>query len=410
MLEPSEWISAREATRRLAIKPQSLYAYVSRGLVRSVKSTSGRGRRYSADDVQRLKVRHDARSGHAAVAASALRWGEPVLETSISEIRPDGPYYRGIAALELLRQGVSFERASEWLWTETMPSDDELVIFQPLKDGPRERATAAETEHAIVELARLAATLSATAAWRSALSEDVEVTRARMVIPWLASRVRGNYRPAPANASTAQRLLISFGRRAYRPAISAVDRALLLCADHELNASTFAARVAASAGASLVASLGAALHTLSGALHGGMCERVEAMLTEARALKHPADVVSARLSRGEYVPGYGHALYPNGDPRAHALLEIAETLRPSSRDYKAMSAIHRTMHQLAQTHPSLDAGLVTLSCALGLPRGAASAIFATGRLSGWVAHILEQRRQGFLLRPRARYVEKIANE
>lgn len=401
MADASEWITAREATRRLGIKPQSLYAYVSRGLVASVKGSKGRARRYSADHVQRLKVRHDARAGHTAVAASALRWGEPVLETSISDLRSDGPYYRGIAAIDLVRDGVSFERASEWLWTGTLP---DRASFQPLKEGVRERQKANETEHAIVELARLTSALAATEAWRLALSEEVELARARMMIAWLASRVRGINRSAPLQATVAQRLLIALGGRAQSTSMQAVDRALVLCADHELNASTFAARVAASAGAGLSASVSAALHTLSGALHGGMCERVEALLSEARTLKRPEDVVAARLARGENVPGYGHALYPSGDPRGRALLEAAERLRSSSANYKAMRTINAAMERLAQARPSLDAGLVTLTSALGLPSGSASAIFAIGRLSGWVAHILEQRRQGFLLRPRARYV------
>jgi citrate synthase len=402
MTEPSEWITAREATRRLGIKAQSLYAYVSRGLVVSIQGSKGRGRRYSADDIARLKMRHDARAGHAAVAASALRWGEPVLETAISDIRSDGPYYRGVAAVDMVRDRVSFERTCEWLWTGALP--DESVRFAPLNESARERQRARDTEHAIVELARLTSTLSTADAWRLALPEEVELTHARMMISWLAERVRGVKRATPDRATVAQRLLIAFGKRPQAAAVRAIDSALVLCADHELNASTFAARVAASAGASLSASVSAALHTLSGALHGGMCERVEALLYEARALRRPEAVVSARLARGENVPGYGHSLYPGGDPRGRALLETAEQLRSAAASYKAMRTINREMERLAQARPSLDAGLVTLSSALGLPRGSASAIFAIGRLSGWVAHILEQRRQGFLLRPRARYV------
>lgn len=99
------WLSSREAAALLSVKLATLYAYTSRGLVESVPGPRGRGRRYARDSIERLKARHDARSGHGAVAAGALRFGEPALSTSISDIRSDGPYYRGRSALALCAEG-----------------------------------------------------------------------------------------------------------------------------------------------------------------------------------------------------------------------------------------------------------------------------------------------------------------
>src|SRR5687767_5812633 len=116
-----EWLDAARAAALLDVKRATLYAYVSRGLVRSRALAGGRARLYQRDDLLALKTRKDARSGHGPVAAAALRWGEPVLDSSITEIRSDGPAYRGTSALALARDGVSFERAAELLWSGVLP-------------------------------------------------------------------------------------------------------------------------------------------------------------------------------------------------------------------------------------------------------------------------------------------------
>jgi citrate synthase len=200
-------------------------------------------------------------------------------------------------------------------------------------------------------------------------------------------------------------------RRPSRPALAAIDAALVLCADHELNASTFAARVAASTGASLYAVVTAALATLSGPRHGSASERVEAMLreieSEARGGAGVEAAVASRLARGETVVEYGHPLYPAGDPRYVALRALCETVATTKAAREALArvdALNDVARRLGYGEPTLDVGLVTLRIALGLPAGAASAIFAAGRTAGWIAHALEQTASGHLLRPRARYV------
>ena len=146
------------------------------------------------------------------------------------------------------------------------------------------------------------------------------------------------------------------------------------------------------------------MHTLSGRAHGGMCDRVEALLAAVGHKSRAARVVNEWLTRGEQVPGFGHPLYPEGDPRGALLIELARGHGATSEAAKTAFALLDAMQRGGHPAPTLDAGLVTLCVCLDLPSGSAAAIFALGRSAGWVAHVLEQRAAGYLLRPRARYV------
>jgi citrate synthase len=173
--------------------------------------------------------------------------------------------------------------------------------------------------------------------------------------------------------------------------------ALILSADHELNASAFAVRVVASTGASLAACLMGGLAAFSGPLHGGTTSLVEVLFDEAERRGDAASVVEERLRRGDMLPGFGHRLYPKGDPRASVLLKLL----PADRTCGALIA---AMEEIDGRHPNVDFALVAMRRALALPAGAALSIFAVARSAGWIAHALEQQQEGKLIRPRARYV------
>jgi citrate synthase len=393
---------------------ETLYAYASRGLVTSLPGDGRRGRLYAAADIERLRTRHIARSGHGPVAAGALRFGEPVLETRISQVTAAGPHYRGHLATELCRQNVSFERVAELLWTGNLPDDDEA------NDAQRPIAALACDAERLWPLLKGRATLPKMAliSGALALSDDdrhgatdrAEHARARALTRWLAHAPASRPPRARARADTTIAALFLRASNAPRSAANLrnVDHALVLSAEHELNASTFAARVAASAGADLYACLGAALNTLSGSAHGGMCDRVEALLETIGERARAARTVREWLARGEPVPGFGHPLYPAGDPRAALLLELARNHGARTAPARTAFALLEAMERGGHPAPTLDVGLVTLCHCLELPRGTAASLFALGRTAGWVAHALEQRAAGYLLRPRARYVAEPA--
>lgn len=398
----SAWLSSREASQRLGVKLATLYAYASRGLISSLPGDGQRARWYAEDDVERLRTRHAARSGHGPVAAGALRFGEPVLETSVSDIGPDGPRYRGQLATELCRSGVSFERVAELLWTGSLP--DAVGPTARLNCDSSKLWSLFAGRAALPKMALMLAALALADSDRHAASDAAEFARARALFHWLAHAPGSRPPRRQATARVAGTLLGAFRVPQNPNVLRNVDRALVLCAEHELNASAFAARVAASAGADLYACLGAGIHTLSGSAHGGMCDRVEALLASIGSPARAARTVNEWLSRGERVPGFGHPLYAAGDPRGALLVELAEAHGAQSEPAKTAFALLRAMKRGGHPAPTLDAGLVTLCHCLGLPAGSAASIFAVGRCAGWVAHALEQRAAGYLLRPRARYV------
>jgi citrate synthase len=219
-----------------------------------------------------------------------------------------------------------------------------------------------------------------------------------------ARNAQGRGRAAIESGSVARAVLVGLGAERGDEAERAVNQALILLADHELNASAFAVRVAASAGADLHACVSAGLATASGPLHGGSCDRVEALVVDAGSAAGARALVRERTGRDEALPGFGHALYPDGDPRAAPLLDTAAAIAPRSPGLRTVNALVDAAGDLGVAPPTVDVGLCALALALGLPPGSAVALFVMGRTAGWVAHMLEQRAAGFLLRPRARYV------
>jgi citrate synthase len=140
---------------------------------------------------------------------------------------------------------------------------------------------------------------------------------------------------------------------------------------------------------------------LSGRLHGGASASAEALLHEIVQRGDPLAVMAARLARNEHLPGLGHPLYPEGDPRADALLSAAMAAVPGAR--RLIEAAIAAARQLIPHRPNVDFALAAATTALGLPQGAALSLFVVGRTVGWIAHAIEQYQNGVLIRPRARY-------
>ncbi|MFN9814144.1 MAG: citrate synthase family protein [Deltaproteobacteria bacterium] len=415
------YVSSDEAAAMLDVKRETLYAYASRGLVRSVTGPRGRARLSARSDLERLRARHDARAGHAAVAASALRWGEPVLESAITEITARGPRTRGVVLADQAAGGVTFEDLAALVWGAADPPARGAA--PPDRDAERALACA----HAVLSRQRGGRLLDRLVLANTALgvldggrfvsAREAELARAWRLLRVLAASLalpdrRRAVRVLRGSRPLAVRVLEALGlpdddatsRRA-------IDGILVALADHELNASTFATRVAASAGADLYACLSAGLATVSGPRHGGACDRVEQLVREAASPRGADGAVCARLARGEAIAGFGHPLYPTGDPRARPLLEIAARLvrgrarpAPSRAAARTLLAIVERVAARGGEPPSVDVGSVAITLALGAPPGTSTALFALGRTVGWVAHALEQRESAALLRPRARFI------
>lgn len=414
-INKEDFVEAREAAELLGVKLQTLYAYTSRGLIESVAGATGRARRYSRADIERLKTRHDARAGHGAVAAGALRWGEPVLDSVLTAIDERGPHYRGRGAAALAAEGVSFEAVAELLWSGQLPEQAPSwprPVFDPKALGPLLPGDASP----LTTLSLLLPAMAALDAERFAAPREADITRARLLLTTMGQALApAAPKPPPKPAKGAPRskgkgvvgiastLATALGHPS--PEVAAlVNKALILVADHELNVSTFTARVAASAGADLYACIGAALAAVSGPLHGGACDRIEAFVGDVGKPERARSSITERVRRGEAIPGFGHPLYPDGDPRATPLLQATEKLASKNVPLRTLLAVIKAMEDTDRGRPTIDTALVALALALGAPAGTAAGLFALGRGAGWVAHILEQRDSAGLLRPRARYV------
>jgi citrate synthase len=416
-VDDQRWVDSRTAAKHLGIQQRSLYAYVSRGQVRSIAGAKGRPRLYSLFDLDRLRVRRDARAGHGAVAAGALRWGEPVLDSAITAITPRGPAYRGRIALDLAAGGVRFENVAELLWSGYLPE-------QPVQ-WPRSALPIAQLGKLIPYGARpldVMPLIVRVAALGDPSREDGRpdtiIARGRALIPLLAGGLAADFAPALVMRAIGAPTVAEIAARALGLEDSAADvlnTTLVVLADHELNASSFAARVAASTDADAYACLAAALATISGAKHGSAAEIIARFADEVGGPDKAKAAVRALKKKGTAPPGFGHPLYPHGDARARPILQIARELAESARASSAKRARtilavademagRRTDELDAGSHPSVDVGLAALIAVLGLNPPAGTGLFALARSAGWLAHVLEQRAANVLLRPRARYV------
>ncbi len=394
-----DFIPAPEACELLGISPATLYAYVSRGLVQSRPGADHRSRVYRRSDIDKLLQRKRAGRGAARGAAQSLDRGLPVMETRISLIRTDGPYYRGHSAVALARGGATLEDTARLLWD----CGGEDPFARPLDPQWPDtvRAVAGDARLPPLERAMAAIPLLALEV-RHSFSSSATVRReiAAALLRQNAALVAG---VAPANAPV--HLLLARHWKPRDPLFAEMVRAaLVLCADHELNVSAFAARVVASTGAHLHATVCTGLAALSGPRHGGATARAHALVGEALAAPSPGAHVAARWARGDDLPGFGHALYPDGDPRATTLLDMLREARGRSPAMRGLEQVIAAAEEASGQRPNIDLLLAALCHAHGLPAAPALVMFAAGRLAGWLAHALEQQASGMLIRPRARYV------
>lgn len=397
----SRYMSAQEVAAELGISVATVYAYVSRGLIRS-EAAGGktRARRYHREDVERLKQRQAQRRDPEQAASTALDWGAALLESELTLIADGHLYYRGKDACQLA-QTATIEQVAALLWTGDLETD----LFEGTGD-----AASSSKLHRIAEqfgdyppFERFQALLPIAALDDLAAYDlrPLSVVQTGVRILNLLTTIAADQ---PVRASISNTLAQTWTRDDQN-ATRLLNMALILCADHELNVSSFTARCVASAGSTPYSAVIAGLAALQGAKHGGSTERVMAMVQEISSNVRAG--LASRIKRGESLPGFRHPLYPDGDPRGRLLLDSLTAAYPDSETVQTAHAIIDEAASLIGEHPNIDFALVTLALALNLPEGAPIALFALGRTVGWIAHALEQYSIDRLIRPRAKYVGRM---
>jgi citrate synthase len=393
---------AREAAQRLGVKVDTLYAYVSRGLLRSMAVAGSRERHYDADEIEHFRAGRG--TTRARPPAEDLI---PVIGSAICLIENHRLYYRGKDAVALA-ETAALEDVAALLWEEPLQAPTPTL---PRLRG-RERAGvdnpppqagegSSRSERVGASLGLIERCQMRLAVLSSRDHAALDLSRAGVartghaIVAELAACVAGT---EPAAAPIHQQLAAAW--KLDRAGADLVRRCLVLLADHELNASTFVGRCIASTGATPYAVVSGALAALSGRRHGGASAAAEALFRELGE-SDPLPALAARLARGEALPGLGQPLYPEGDPRALALAEAIIAARPDAG--KRVAAVAVAAMRLTRQYPNVDFALGGAASALGLPQGAALGLFLVARSVGWIAHAIEQYESGVLIRPRARY-------
>ncbi len=397
-------ISASKAASRLGVSLPTLYAYVSRGLIRSeATGEKKRTRRYSLEDVERVRERKELRRNPALAVRNALHWGAPLLESSLTLITEQGLFYRGQNALDLA-QGSSIEETAALLWLDDRQAGPRLFASQaahPLIRKILGRLRPLKASATLMQRLSLAIVLAGEEDLAAYDLAPQRVTQTGALLTRLLAA-------AAAEANDPTLAIAPLLAKGWGGGSEAETRllaaALILCADHELNVSAFAARVVASAQAHPYHVVAAGLAALQGLRHGGSARGAEALQREAAALGAAVEpFFIERLRSGEPVPGFGHRLYPAGDPRAARLLALTRAACSASPRLAVVDRLTAMMRESAGLEPNLDLALAALTLLLDLPPGAAPALFAIGRSVGWIGHAIEQYREGRMIRPRARY-------
>ena len=368
-----DYLSRDEVLKHLHIKPQTLYSYVSRGFIRSVPQPDGRSSFYLREDVEKVRSRSVARAGHGPAAASAMRWGEPVIVTRLTELTDAGPRYRSRLAVELARTRVPFENVAEYLWTGELAED--TLVWQQTPDP--------------AGLGRLLASAAK-------LHSHAHILQLMSMTVHGLGIAEGNRRERIRLGSTPT----TAGRRLIRAFAATLGFA---ASRIEQPGPTFAARVAASGSADMHSCIGAALDTHYGTLVGRTCDRAEELFEPPADPEIVFERAMAMRAASRSLPGFNHPHYLNGDPRGRLMMELAMLVGGSRRVVGNMMMTLRRLEEECEARPTVECALVLLCRALGMPDRSAAGLYALGRTAGWVAHVIEQRLAGFMIRPRAQF-------
>ena len=339
-------------------------------------------------------------------------------------IGPQGKLtYRGIDIHDLARNS-SFEETTYLLWFGSLPTKEALHQFSA--ELASHRALPTEVLTLMKDFPRNATPMDALRTALSALafydpqahdsSREANVAKALRVTAQIATivaayeqirRGREPIEPDRAGSHAENFLRMLFGAEPDALFVRAMDLALILHADHELNASTFAARVTAATLADMYAAIVAAIGALSGPLHGGANEQVMKMLQKIGEPSRAEAFVREKLETHQKVPGFGHRVYRTEDPRATHLREMSRELGEhigNLRWYEISRKVEEAVMQQKHLYANVDFYSASCYFTMGIPIDMFTPVFAVSRMAGWTAHVLEQYGDNRLIRPRAEYV------
>ncbi|MER5910967.1 citrate synthase [Streptomyces sp. NPDC001982] len=398
---PERRLSTKETAELLGVKPETVYAYVSRGQLSSRREPGGRGSTFDAAEVESL-----ARRNRRDNAGSSASGGELSVRTHLTLIEDGRYFFRGVDAIELAARH-SYEEVAEWLWTGRLTPGVTFTAPETTVAVARRAVNALPEHTSPTDRLRVAAVAAAAEdPLRFDLSEEAVLGTARILIPTLVDALPAQPFGHQDNGTLAHRLWGRLtGREADEASLRALDTALALLVDHDLAASTLAVRVAASARAHAYAAVSAGLGVIEGPLHGAASGLAHRLLLDVLDEGNAVPVIAAELRAGRRIPGLGHRLYPGEDPRARALFALleqiprAESVLLAARDVVATTARHTPLHA------NVDLALAVLTVSCGMPSTAGETIFAVARTAGWIAHALEEYGERPLrMRPSGHYV------
>ncbi|MFD3656589.1 citrate/2-methylcitrate synthase [Streptomyces sp. NPDC058620] len=395
-------LTTRETAELLGVKPETVYAYVSRGQLSSRRAPGGRGSTFDAAEVKSLVRRTGRREPGPAD-------GGLVFRTGITLIESDRYYFRGVDATELARHH-GYEEVAEWIWTGEIQPGIRFTAPPESLAAARRAVDALPAHSGSTDRLRVAlVAAAATDPLRFDLSPRGVLSSARGLIPSLVGALpMAGGREFPAEGDTMGIARQLWPKLTAQPASAAslavLDTALALLADHDLAASTLAARVAASAHAHPYAVVSAGLGVLEGPLHGAASGLAHRMLAEVVERGSASPVVADHLRTGRRVPGLGHRLYTGEDPRATALFALLADVPQAAPVLAAARDVVTTTARHTPLHANVDLALAVLSVACGMPAEAGEAVFAVSRTAGWIAHALEEYAERPLrMRPSGQY-------
>ncbi len=372
-------LQSEEAARRLGVKLPTLYAYVSRGLLTSHPAGDGRRSLFSAEDVEALAKRSQGARNTETKLATVM--------TSVTQLRDEGPLYRGRPATELATS-ATYEEVAELLWGSGLTAE---ATWRPFSLRPPSSLGTADRLRWAVLMA------GADDPVRADLRPEAVTGVARRLVatmvavlpseakgcPWL--RLPGGPQLKDTVAGRLAAKLIVSPRSAQ---VAAVNAALVLLADHELAASTLAVRVAASTRAHPYDAVLAGLSVVAGPLHGGASQLAYGLLREIDRLG-PQRAVDEVLRWQGRLPGFGHSVYGGVDPRFCALRDLFDAAA-SSRWRQCLDSVVALATARGLPEPNVDLGLAALTLAMGMPEDGGRTIFTVARVAGWIAHYLEE--------------------